>query len=390
MKKALLAWEFGGGRGHVVHLAAVAAALQGRDYRCKAFLHHLDHASELSGVCEQIAQGPQLPFRTAFRDSPSSRFSDWLWLLNFDDAALLRRTIEAWRALIAKAAPDILVADLAPCAMLAARSLGIPVVQVGVPLSTPPPDLPSYPPFLQDQAVPLCEETMLCETVNRAIEPFGLPALAALPAVLASDDQIVASLSLLDRYGAWRQRPRVAPIIGEWREPGERRREELFIYLSAFDRPDPVILTAIASLRLPTRWFIAGEAPAAAAVAIRYGGIVEPKSRPASEIARTARVLVHSGNHGMCCLGLRAAIPQVTLSDLVEHRFDGRSLAAAGTGIAIEREHWTVPNIRAGIEQAWASETMIRQAETLAEKLAEEFAGDPGEMTAERIEAVSR
>jgi UDP:flavonoid glycosyltransferase YjiC (YdhE family) len=164
----------------------------------------------------------------------------------------------------------------------------------------------------------------------------------------------------------------------------------LFVYLSTFDRYNPVILTAIANMRMPTRVFVAENLPMAVAVVGRRGAVVESQPRPPAEIARTARVLVHAGNHGMSCLGVRAGLPQVTVSSQMEHRFDGRMLAQAGIGISVELQRWTVPNIRAAIEQAWEDEAMAGRAAVIADQLAPEFEGDPGEMTADRIEAVIR
>jgi UDP:flavonoid glycosyltransferase YjiC (YdhE family) len=391
MKRAFIAWEIGGGRGHVVHLAAVAASLKRRGYCNVASLVHLDYAGELAPHCEQVEQGPQLPYRAPLdNDLPGSYYGDWLGLHHFDDPAIIRRAIERWRAQIVAERPDIVIAEQAPCAILAARSLGLPVVQVGVPATAPPAGMSEFPPFLTDRDTPIYDETALCSAVNTAILEFALPALPALPAIYTCDDQVVASITLFDRYAEWRTRPRVPPVVGGWHEPGERRREELFVYLSTFDRFNPVILTAIASVRVPTRVVIADNLPMAVAVVRRRGAVVESEPRAPAEIARTARVLVHAGNHGMCCLGVRAGLPQVTISSQIEHRFHGRMLAAAGSGIPVELQRWTVPNIRAAIERAWDDETMASRAAVIADQLAPEFEGDPGEMTADRIEAVIR
>ncbi len=391
MKRAFIAWEIGGGRGHVVHLATVAASLKRRGFSHTAALVHLEHAGELAPYCETVEQAPQLPYRApATSDLPGSSYGDWLGLHHFDDPAVVRRAIEAWRARITASRPDIIIAEQAPCAILAARSLSLPAVQVGVPTTAPPATMITFPPFLVDRDQPIYDEAVLRDAVNAAIVDFGLPALPALPAIYSCDDQVVASIRLLDRYDPWRSRPRVPPTLGGWQHHGERRREELFVYLSTFDRLDPVILTAIASLKLPARAVIAGNLPMAVAVLKRRGVKVESEPRAPAEIIRTARVLVHAGNHGMCCLGLRAGLPQVTLSSQMEHRFDGRMLQQAGAGIAVELQRWTVPNITAAIEQAWEDGAMAARAAAMAEQLAPEFAGDPGEMTADRIEAVMR
>jgi hypothetical protein len=285
--------------------------------------------------------------------------------------------------------PDIVVAEQAPCAILAARSLGLPAVQVGVPATAPPAGMPVFPPYLADHDERLCDEGALLDAVNDGIAEFGLPELTVLPALYTCNDQIVASISLLDRYAEWRVQPRVPPVVGAWHEPGERRRKELFVYLSTLDRFDPVILTAIGSIGLPTRAVIAENLPLAVAVIGRRGDIIEEWPRPPGEIAHDARVLIHAGNHGMCCLGLRAGLPQVTLSAQVEHAFDGRMLEQAGAGIAVEKWRWTVPNIRTAIERAWEDAKLSARAEALAAELAPEFEGDAGERTAERIAAVT-
>jgi hypothetical protein len=389
MKRAFFAWEMGGGRGHVVHLAAVAVSLQRRGYRSFASLVHLNFAGELAPHCEEIEQAPQLPYRAPLAEElPGSRYGDWLGLHHFDDPAVIRNAIARWRAQLAARRPDIVIAEQAPCAILAARSLGLPVVQIGVPVTAPPAGMSAFPAFLTDRDATLYDEMVLCTAVNAAIAEFGLPPLPALPSVYACNDQVVASIELFDRYSGWRTRPRVPPVVGGWHEPGERRREELFVYLSTIDRLDPVILTAIASVRVPTRVVVADNLPMAVSVVGRRGAVVESRPRPPAEIARMARVLVHAGNHGMCCLGVRAGLPQVTVSTQAEHVFDGRQLAEVGTGILVERQRWTVPNIRAAIEQAWEDEAMTTRAVALAERLAPEFEGEPGEMTADRIEAV--
>jgi UDP:flavonoid glycosyltransferase YjiC (YdhE family) len=391
MKRAFLAWEIGGGRGHVVHLAAVAASLKRRGYCNVASLAHLDHADELASYCEQVEQAPQLPYRAPTDDDlPSSHYGDWLGLHHFDDSAVIRHAIERWRSQLIAARPDIVIAEQTPCGILAARSLSLPVVQIGVPTTAPPAEMSAFPPYLSDRAAAMYDEAVLCAAVNDAVASFGLPALPALPGIYTCDDQIIASIKLFDRYAEWRRQPRVPPVVGGWREPGERRREEVFVYLSTLDRLNPVILTAIGSLRIPTRVFVADNLAMAVAVIGRGGAVVEDRPRPPSEIARASRVLVHAGNHGMCCLGIRAGLPQVTIAGQMEHRFDGRVLAQSGSGINVESPQWTVPNIQAAIERAWDDAGLAERARALAEQYAAEFTGDPGEMTVDRIEAVLR
>src|ERR1700690_274023 len=100
-RRALIAWEIGGGRGHVVHLATVAAALARRGLRNTAYLVHMEHASELAPHCDAVEAGPYFPFRRDIDPYQlSTRYGDWLGLHYFDDAGVIRKAITAWRAII--------------------------------------------------------------------------------------------------------------------------------------------------------------------------------------------------------------------------------------------------------------------------------------------------
>ena len=390
-RRALIVWEIGAGRGHVVHLATVAAALRRMDYRCTAYLVHLDHAAEIAPHCDEVLAGPRLPYRQ-HADIPtlSAHYGDWLGLHHFDDPAVIRDIVVRWRTILAERKPDVLVAEQSPCAILAARSLKIPVAHVGVPATAPPAIMNTFPAYLPEDKEPHYSEAVLTTAVNDAISAFDMTPIQALPQVYASDDEIVASIPLLDCYGPWRKAPLVSPVIGGEIEGSERQRRDVFVYLSTTDRFEPVILTAIASLRLPIRAVLAGNPAAAVALTQSRGARVETQPLTPNEIARTARVVVHAGNHGLTCLGLRAGIPQVTLSEQAEHIYNGRRVAEAGAGINLERTRWTVPAIQTAIRDVWDGKRYVDGAAQLAQTLVPNFAGEPGALTAERIDRIIR
>lgn len=350
----------------------------------------MDQAAEIAPHCDEVREGPYFPFRHPDPQTDrSSRYGDWLGLHHFDDPGVVRSAIESWRRLIDETKPAVIVAEQSPGAVLAGRTLGVPVVHVGVPVTTPPPEMGVYPPYLPDKSTPAAyDETLLLGAVNEAIAHFGLAPLPALPAIYTADDEVVATLDILDRYREWRTSRRVPPVLGGWSDPGVRLREEVFVYLSTWDRFDPVILTAIATLDLPKRVVVAANAGLTVGLMSWKRTTVQDQPLPPGEIVRHSRLLVHAGNHGMSCLGLRAGIPQVTLSAQPEHVYDGRQLAAAGVGAVIERNHWSVPTIQKVIREAWSNTPMAERAAALAQELAPQFRNDPGEATADRVEAI--
>lgn len=388
-RRALIAWDMGGGHGHVVHLAAVAKALRCRGFDLKArLLNHRD-AREILPFCDSVEQAESLPLQVA-RDQPfpSGYFGDLLGLHGFTDPSIVKGAIARWRGIIARQHPEIVVCGLAPCALLAARTLGIPVVQVGVPCDTPPHHLAMFPGIPDNASAPLFDETEVLEVVNQVLAEFDTSALPFLPGVLACEDQITASIPLLDCFGRWRNNALVPPVVGDWVEPGERLRREVFVYLSTLERFSPKILTAVATIDLPVRVVVAGNIASALAILRRGGVAVEEHPVPASEIVRGARVLVHGGNHGISCLGLRAGLPQVALAANPEHIYDARQMASMGGAVSVEFEEWSVPRIHAAIRQAWEDPRITLRAEEIAHDLNDDFAGDSGAATADRIEAV--
>lgn len=388
-RRALIAWEIGAGRGHVVHLACIAAALQRIGYVSTAYLVYLDHASEIAPYCDAVVEGPNFPYRQPSElPQLSMHYGDWLGLHHFDEPAVVRDVVGRWRDILTEHRPDIVVAEQAPGAILAARSLHTPVVHVGVPATAPPSTMPCFPSYLPEDKTPHYSERVLTVAVNEAMAAYGLPPMAALPEIYTSDDDVVASIPLLDCYGPWRTAGLVPPVIGGKIDTDERRREEVFVYLSTTDRFEPVILAAIATLKLPTRVVLAGNPAAAVKLTQWRGAKVENQPVPPREIARSARVLVHAGNHGLSCLGLRIGIPHVTLAEQAEHIFDGQRIAEAGAGINVVRRAWTVPTIHAAIQEVWENQSFNDRAEAMATSLAPYFAGDPGDMTAERIDSV--
>jgi hypothetical protein len=388
-RRALFAWEIGGGRGHIVKLARVARAVKGRGFDIRAHLVRLEHAREIAPYCTSVTACTRLPERLPGRDHRSSTsYGDWLRRFHFDDHDVISAAIERWRKVIKTERADIVVVDQSPSAVLAARSLQVPVVRIGVPVTTPPAGMPRFPAYVPGADRENYSEDELRRAVNRAIDPYGLPSLSALPEISVCDDDIAATIPPLDGYGEWRDRQIVPPIHGDWTEPGERRREEVFVYLSTFDRFEPAILAAIGTLKLPTRVVLAGHPELSAAAAGWRNATVESQPLPPAEIARRTRVIVHAGNHGTTCLGLRAGIAHVTISQSVEHVFDGRQIEKLGTGFCLQSSRWTVPNIQTAIYEAWESSAMTERAIELARELAPAFAGDPGEMIADRIEAL--
>ena len=129
MRRFLLAWEYGDpGRGR--EQCALARALRDRGH--VALLAFVNLATLASEPLEDIewVQAPRL----ARPDTPAAApldNSDLLIALGFGDAPALAGVLTGWTALARLWRPDVLVANHAPAAMLAARLSGIACVVAG-------------------------------------------------------------------------------------------------------------------------------------------------------------------------------------------------------------------------------------------------------------------
>ncbi|WP_020185968.1 hypothetical protein [Methylopila sp. 73B] len=392
MRRALLAWEGGAGRGHVVTLKTVAEALGDR-FVFDAALCRMEHAAELEPVCELVFPGGALRPRDAHRRGPgavhTATWGEFLGDLGFRDEAFLTRQIAWWQEVIRCRRIALVVGDFAPCALMAARSLGVPAVAIGVGYSCPPPDMPAFPIFMPEHAERLYDERDIVAAVNRAATPLGVPEIDRLPAVYASDDQLARTLPMLDPYDGLRTRPLLPPVADLPTAPSDGSGEEIFVYFSTTERDDPALMEALEDLGAPTRAFIPGLDAAVAGRLAARGVTVEAAPVPVDAIARRTRLLLSAGQHGILCLGLGAGLPQVAAPQHLEQGYHARRAAEAGVMKVVSRDERSAEAFRAAVRSAYAQPVAAARARALAADLRPRLACDPRVDIRARVLAVT-
>lgn len=318
----LLCSEAGGGRGHATKLATVARSLW-PDASFQAILPRLDPADLLRPYCDRVDRGHYID---RLPDAPPARvltWATWLETRGFDRPDVLLSRFYWWCEALRTIAPDLVVADFGPTALLAARSLGIRTVSTGAIFFTPPSSLDRFPEYLTAaQAAahgttlskgPPPDETAMRDCINDTLCPRGLPALDRLAQIYAADLELPCGVSLWDPYAAWRTRPLVAPI-DPMPPVQDRTGTEVFIYFSTAELKDARTRDALRRLPFPARLVAPGMPDDLAGdLAGNPRLTIAPAPLSHAEIIARARVILCAGQAGTLALGVLSGIPVVAL-----------------------------------------------------------------------------
>lgn len=369
--RVLLANEFGSGRGHVVSLLRTAQAL-GPGFVFEAALCRRAFQDELAPLNAVIHDGPHLAYRPRGRSGPdavvTATWGEFLGDRGFDRPDRLRDVLGWWHQVISSRRIDLVIADYAPLALMAARALGVPSVATGQGYGLPPDHLPVFPVLHGTGERRLHDEARLLDNVNQAAAGIGLQALQGLPEIYRATRAIVRSLPLLDPYAEHRLQPHVMPEVDISTDVADAG-EEVFVYFSTRELADPQVVAALADLPLPRRGYLPLASAEIAARLAASGMILEPAPVPVDLIARRSRLVLNAGQHGILCLGLFAGLPQVCLPQHLEQDFHARRAEAAGVARVLSAHGRSRDRIVETILAAWSDASLTARAVDLAQDL---------------------
>jgi UDP-N-acetylglucosamine:LPS N-acetylglucosamine transferase len=375
--RILLVWQLGGNFGHILPLLGLAKELRSRGYRVAFALENTRSAAGvLAGHKFPFVQAPVL--RSAAPNLPRepASYPEMLFHFGFADPGALASALRAWREIYRKVAPQLIVFDHAPTALLAARDIGIPRVVFGTGFASPPrlTPMPSIRPWQDILLERLgASEQRALDTANSALRAINAPPLRFFHELFDAEENILATLPELDHYGA---RPNVrywGPMFNHaqglkphWPD-GKRRKA--FVYI----RPNSLAFRPLAralqitATEIRTLWFAPGLTADACAKletpSLRF--VAEPVDiQPA---ARSADMAILHGGHGTTAAALLAGVPLLLLPEHIEQMLLGRHVAALGAGVALNSESLGC-NLMSTVEQLILDARFRTHARTFATK----------------------
>ena len=328
MATFLFCWELGGGLGHSVPLAQIAAPLLAAGHGVHVALRDLSTAGAAFGPLEEhpnlrLWQAPV--WSAVLRGLPeSATYAELLFRAGFLDAGRLMGPVRGWRSLIERVEPDLLLVDHAPTALLAARGLGLPTASIGTGFFQPPAIAP-IPPFREwDRVDPqrVAEaEARAVDTINAVCLRLGAPPVGALHQLVAVDEQFLLTWPEVDHYRPVReadQRTRyhgpLAPTAqgapADW-PPGEGH--QVFAYLKGDYPPLEAVLLALKTAPFRTLAYVPGLPPALAAKYASPRIRFSPSPVNMTDACAKADAVLCNAGSGTVCSVLRAGIPVVML-----------------------------------------------------------------------------
>lgn len=336
----LLAWELGGGFGHLAPLRAIAREMQSRGHQCVFAVRHLEPAvAYLNGVPGTILQAP-VSIRA--NDPPPFEHLSYASILfgcGFHRASALTARTLAWRHLIELCDCQAVIAHHSPTALLAAHSLSIPSALIGSGFMVPPPATP-LPGFRASNAVMdarvAAVDAAVLRTTNESLEQIGATPLDSLGQLIARSFSGLFTYAELDHYPGGHPQPyRGLPTFAEGARAtwGPHREPRLFAYL----RPFPglhSLMQALHQLPIQVLARIAEADLSALAPLQRNGLVIVDRDVDLRAVAADCDAYINYGAHGTLAEMLLAGKPGLLLPTTLERNLVTRRVVAMGAALA--------------------------------------------------------
>ena len=202
MGRVLIAWELGGAYGHLMRCLRLAAELGQKGHAVTLALKQAELPSGFGWPTGVEVQRTPLPARTYVRRPPVN-FAALLSACGFECPEDLALRLRTWRRILDQSGADVVVADHAPTALLAARISGVPSLAVGSAFAVPPAlhPWPSIRPWERvSEGALRASERQLDEQVTKTLRLIGYPEPLRMREVFEVE-ALFDTFAELDHYG---------------------------------------------------------------------------------------------------------------------------------------------------------------------------------------------
>ncbi len=338
----LIAWELGGGQGHLVPLVPIIHRLKALGFQVYAAVRDLASVERILGSSDvSYLQAPVKTGRSHDRIDPLRSFAHILHNSGYSDPGELKAMVHAWRNLFDFVRPDLVLCDHAPTALLAARACQVKRAVIGSGFCCPPDEcpLPDFRPWLPDASAGLRDdEDRILTGANRVLNGQGAEPLRRLSQLYSeADAAFLTTFAELDHYpnrnrpdyfGIW---PGPEGAFPEWPNAVGKR---IFAYLHPF--PDlPNLLGYFNQLRCPTLAYVPRMDPTLKvqfeSPTLRFA----PERLDLAAVGSTCDLAVINPGHATTASLLLAGRPQLHIPIHLEQHLNARNVERLGAGLSV-------------------------------------------------------
>lgn len=344
MSRILLAWELGGGFGHLAPFLSLAPRLLERGHTLHIAAREIDGAHKAVGDLPIAVHQAPLCLKTySGLQEPPLNFAEILMRYGYLDQQMLRAMTASWRALLDVTGANLLIADHAPTALLAARWSGMPTAVIGTPFSVPPEvhPTPNMRDWVQVPAQRLADSDARILAVVNAIRPAAAAPLTAIHEIFSGAAQFFLGVPETDPYG-----PRVtAAYLGPssrstgtalpaWPDGAGKR---VLAYLRGDYRHVGAVVHALRAHETRVIAYVPGADQKLLHLMTTQGVAVAMEPLDMVRLLPQADICVAHGP-GTAFAALRAGVPVMMLPTQLENFLLARALQRMGIGTLIQPE----------------------------------------------------
>jgi len=316
----------------------MARALMQRGHSVRILLRELDAGADLPAAQGLHREGAPIWVGPTPYPNPVN-FGQILLNFGYGAHSQLVQLVDAWRDRLAGA--DLVIANAAPAAHLAARTLGVPSLEISQGFHAPPGGFPT--PALREWDVPPIQTMVAAD--NQALDAINAVLQMRASAPIRTLGELYSGRSLLLTYPELDvySRPERIEYLGvvptgedgctpQWpRGSGPR----VFVYVQNSYPGTQRLVRSLRALDVPTLAFVRGLNPADGArlgsesVAITSSPMSVAKMLPQADL-----VICHA-SHQMTAQALLAGKPLLLLPTHVEQMLNARRVERVGAGISV-------------------------------------------------------